>query len=467
MGDESTTQSSHRRTSNLTSESTEHPADRAAGRDGELVPGLRHVGHHVQGAARRARRAEAGPPPDHLGHGAAGLPPRPPLRQVRPRLGRHDGPLPPARRWRDLRRTRAHGPAVLAAPPADRLPRQLRQPGLRSRCIPLHGVPAAPAGHAVAGRHRRGHRRSAAQLRRHHRGADGVAVAVPEPARQRQPGHRRGHGHEHPAAQPRRGHRRHHPPDRPPGRHARRPDAVRQGPGLPDRRQHPRPGRDHGRLPHRPGQREDARHGDDRGERPRRHRDRHHRAALPDQLLGDRRPHPGARRRRRPRGHRRRQRRLVGRQDEPRGDPATRRQRQRRAEQAVQADAAADQLRHQHGRPGRRRAAHAEPRAGAGGLRRPPGRGHRPAVTVPPRPGPPARAHPRGADQGPRRDRRDHRPDPGQRRPRGGEGRPDGRAVRVQRGAGDRHPRHAAAPADQAVAHRPGDGAGGRPLDDP
>ena len=47
---------------------------------------------------------------------------------------------------------------------------------------------------------------------------------------------------------------------------ARRPDAVRQGPRLPDRRQHPRPGRDHGRLPHRPGQREDARHGDDRGE---------------------------------------------------------------------------------------------------------------------------------------------------------------------------------------------------------
>ena len=99
-----------------------------------------------------------------------------------------------------------------------------------------------------------------------HRGAGRPAGAVPEPARQRQPGHRRRHGHEHPAAQPRRGHRRHDPPDRPPRRHARRPDAVRQGPGLPDRRQHPRPGRDHRRLPHRPRQREDAGHGDDRGE---------------------------------------------------------------------------------------------------------------------------------------------------------------------------------------------------------
>ena len=42
---------------------------------------------------------------------------------------------------------------------------------------------------------------------------------VPQPAGQRQPGHRGGHGHQHPAAQPSGGHRRHHPPDRPPRRH--------------------------------------------------------------------------------------------------------------------------------------------------------------------------------------------------------------------------------------------------------
>ena len=41
---------------------------------------------------------------------------------------------PPARRRRHLRRPRAHGPAVLAAPPADRLPRQLRIPRLRTGC---------------------------------------------------------------------------------------------------------------------------------------------------------------------------------------------------------------------------------------------------------------------------------------------------------------------------------------------
>ena len=46
-------------------------------------------------------------------------------------------------------------------------------------------------------------------LRRQPRGADGAAGALPEPAGQRQPGHRRRHGHQHPAAQPRRGHRRH------------------------------------------------------------------------------------------------------------------------------------------------------------------------------------------------------------------------------------------------------------------
>ena len=42
---------------------------------------------------------------------------------------------------------------------------------------------------------------------------------LPEPARQRQPGHRGRHGHQHPAAQPRRGHRRHRPPHRQPRGH--------------------------------------------------------------------------------------------------------------------------------------------------------------------------------------------------------------------------------------------------------
>ena len=53
---------------------------------------------------------------------------------------------------------------------------------------------------------------------------------------------------------------------------------------------------------------------------------------------------------------------LVRRQDRAGHHAEARRQRQRRAQQAVQADPAADELRHQHGGPRRRRAAHAEPR---------------------------------------------------------------------------------------------------------
>ena len=81
------------------------------------------------------------------------------------------------------------------------------------------------------------------------------------------------------------------------------------------------------------------------------------------------------------------------------------------------------------------------------------------------RPG--ARAHPRRADQGARRDRRDHRPDPRQRGRQRRQGRADGRAIRVLRDPGDRHPRHAAAPSHPAVAHRHRDRAGRDSLGDP
>ena len=84
---------------------------------------------------------------------------------------------------------------------------------------------------------------------------------------------------------------------------------------------------------------------------------------VPDQLLGHRRPHPGTRRRRRARRHRRRQRRIRRRQDQPGHHAQARRQRQRGAQQPVQAHPAADQLRRQHGGAGRRRAAHAQPGA--------------------------------------------------------------------------------------------------------
>ena len=141
-----------------------------------------------------------------------------------------------------------------------------------------------------------------------------------------------------------------------------------------------------------------------------------------------------------------------------------RRQRQRRAQQPVQADPAADQLRRQHGRPRRRRAAHAQPRAGAG------------RATSATR----SRSSP-GASQFRLSKARD--------REHILEGRikaldvidaiialirasDDAAAAKAGLMAepfefteiqADRHPRHAAAPADPAVAHRPRDRARRRP----
>ena len=89
---------------------------------------------------------------------------------------------------------------------------------------------------ADARRHRREHRRHGRQLRRLDATSPTVLpAAVPEPAGQRQPGHRRGHGHQHPAPQPGRGHRRRRAPPRQPRRRGRRPHAVREGPRLPQR----------------------------------------------------------------------------------------------------------------------------------------------------------------------------------------------------------------------------------------
>ena len=73
------------------------------------------------------------------------------------------------------------------------------------------------------------------ELRQLDPAADGPAVAVPEPAGQRLPGHRRGHGDQDPAAQPGRGHRRHPAPAGAPRGDPRRPHGLRQGPRLPDR----------------------------------------------------------------------------------------------------------------------------------------------------------------------------------------------------------------------------------------
>ena len=69
----------------------------------------------------------------------------------------------------------------------------------------------------AAQRHRQGHHRLGAQLRRHARGADRVAHAGAQPVGQRVLGDRGGDVDEHPAAQPRGGHRRDGGADRGPG----------------------------------------------------------------------------------------------------------------------------------------------------------------------------------------------------------------------------------------------------------
>ena len=108
----------------------------------------------------------------------------------------------------------------------------------------------------------------------------------------------------------------------------------------------------------------------------------------------------------RPRRHQRAAQRL-GQPAAPPGHRAqARRQRQRGAEQPLQADAAADQLRRQHAGPGRLGAAHPEPGPGPLALHRSPDRGGHPADGVPAAQGPGPGPHRRGPAQGHRHARR-------------------------------------------------------------
>ena len=242
-------------------------------------------------AARRARRPEAGAPPHPLGDARREPAPRPPVREVRARRRRRDGQLPPARRHRDLRRARAHGPAVLAHRAADRQARQLRL--ARPIRRPRRATPSA-------GCRRSRWSCSPASTRAPSTSSPTTTASRSEPVvlPARFPnllvngsaGHRGRHGHQHPAAQPRRGVQRGGEADRQARRHAVGADAHREGPRLPDRRPHHGRRRDQGRVPHR------ARH----GPRARRARDRGaaarggqaivaHRGAVPDERRRDRR----------------------------------------------------------------------------------------------------------------------------------------------------------------------------------
>ena len=204
-------------------------------------------------------------------------------------VGEVMGDVPPPRRLGDLRGAGPHGAGVLAALPAHRRARQLRRPGprRRGRGDALHGVPAGAARARAHGGHRRRDRRHGRQLRRIGVRARRAAVAVPEPAGQRVPGHRRRHGDQRPAAQHGRGDRRRHPRAAPPRGDARRADGVRQGPRLPDGRADPRAPGHPRRVPDRARLDQDPRRRRDR-RGPRRRPHRGDRAAVPDVGRGDR-----------------------------------------------------------------------------------------------------------------------------------------------------------------------------------
>ena len=352
----------------------------------------------------------------------AGVQPNRPYKKSASIVGDVMGTLPPARRPGDLRHARPDGAAVLAALPARRRPGQLRLARRRSAGRDaLHRMPAHEARDRDAARHRHGHGRLRAELRRVAQGAARDAGAVPEPARQRLLRDRRRDGDEHAAAQPRRGDRRGRAADRQARGERRRPDEAPQRPRLPDRRDHRRPLRDPRRLPHRPRPHRHARPRPHRGAPRRQERDRRHRAALRRQEgRRQRRDQEDRRPRQREGDHRglgsRRPLRPLRDADpdraQARRDPAG------RAQQALQAHGAAVDVRLQRRRARRRRAARDVAARDRAPLPRLPARGRDPALEVRAAPEREARARPQGLPDRARQPRRRDRPDPRLRRHR-------------------------------------------------
>ena len=185
----------------------------------------------------------------------AGLRPDRQHRKCVARRRRRHGQVPPARRLRDLRRARPHGPELQPAPPADRRARELRLagPGVdrpRRRATRNAGSRRSRWSCWTASTRTRSTSRTATTARPDEpvvlpsrfpnllvNGGQGIAVGMATNI----PPHNLA-----------RGHRRDEPPHRPPGRDRRRPHEDREGTRLPDRRAHPGPLRDRdGRVPHR------------------------------------------------------------------------------------------------------------------------------------------------------------------------------------------------------------------------
>ena len=212
-------------------------SDPHRGRDADELPRLRDERDRGSRAPGRPRRPQAGPSPDPLHDGRDGAVGDQLLSQVRRDRRRGDGQVPPARRRRPVRRPRPARPGLLAALSARRRPGQLRlgRRGQR-RGHALHGGAPDRDRRRDARRHRQGDGRLRRQLRRHAARAERAAGQAAEPAGQRVVGHRRRHGHEHPAPPSRGDLRRDDRAHRRPRPHLGRPLQVRPRPGLPDRR---------------------------------------------------------------------------------------------------------------------------------------------------------------------------------------------------------------------------------------
>ena len=205
----------------------------------------------------------------------------------------------------------------------------------------------------------------------------------------------------------------------------------------------------------------------DRGgvERPPAHRG--HRAAVPGEQGAARREDRRPRANRAPEGRRGRE----GPFERPRGHAPGHRAQARRQpaggpEPALQAHAAAGQLRRDHALPRRRRPPDAEPGRDDRLLRRPPDRRRHPAHAVRAEEGRGARPHRQGPADRARQPRRGHQDHPRLAGRRGGARQADD-AVQAQRGPGEPHPGHAAAAPHPAGAGRARAGAQGPARADP
>ena len=200
----------------------------------------------------------------------------------------------------------------------------------------------------------------------------------------------------------------------------RGPDEAHQGPRLPDRRDHRGAQRDPRRVPHRPRPRRHARARPYRGAARRPFCHRRHRAAVRREEgrrhrrhRQDRRPRPrqGAHRGLGPRRPLRPHRHADPDRAQARRHPAG------RAQQALQAHAAAVDVRLQRRRARRRRPAHALAARARPALPRVPARGRHPPLEGRAAQGRGPRARPRGLPHRARQHRRDRRADPRRGRP--------------------------------------------------